>query len=173
MTTSTVAATHRDRRPVSRASGTTARTVALTAAVTLLGSALATAESAPGGAATLSSYPEAGFSLGLDAAFPVIQLADATASPLPLTAPLQEHTTGAVARQQPDGRSRLRPVELRDSPGLLRLQAQLGAGESTSSHGGFGTWLKKHWWAPVLVAAAAGVAIADSGGDDDKGGEDD
>jgi hypothetical protein len=162
MTTNTVSAMRRERRPARwRASGTTARTIALAATATLLGSALAAAESARGGTAAIPSYPGAGFSLGLDAAFPVAQLAAA--------APM----TTSAAPERPDGLRRLRLVELRDSPGLPRLQAQLRTGEGTGRHGGFGRWLKRHWWAPVLVAAAAGVAIADSGGDDDRGGEDD
>lgn len=35
-----------------------------------------------------------------------------------------------------------------------------------------GSWLKRHWWVPVLAAAAVGVAVA-GGGDSDAGGEDD
>ena len=31
---------------------------------------------------------------------------------------------------------------------------------------GFGSWLKKRWWVPVLVAVAVGLAVSD---DDDQG----
>lgn len=34
--------------------------------------------------------------------------------------------------------------------------------ELPRKRGGFGRWLKKHWWVPVLVGVAAGVAISDS-----------
>jgi hypothetical protein len=36
---------------------------------------------------------------------------------------------------------------------------------------GFGRWLKKHWYVPVIAAVLVGVALG--GGDDDKSGEDD
>ena len=39
---------------------------------------------------------------------------------------------------------------------------------------GFGRWLKKHWYVPVLAAVAIGVAIGDDdSGDNDASGEDD
>ena len=46
-------------------------------------------------------------------------------------------------------------------------QAERGAMPQRS---GFGRWLKKHWWVPVLVAAAVGFAVSD---DDDQGEDDD
>jgi hypothetical protein len=41
-----------------------------------------------------------------------------------------------------------------------------------NSSGGFGRWLKRHWYVPVLAAAAVGLVVLDSD-DDDAAGEED
>ena len=44
------------------------------------------------------------------------------------------------------------------------------AGCGSGSSGGFGRWLKKRWYIPVLAAVVIGVTVAD---DDDAGEEED
>ncbi len=41
-----------------------------------------------------------------------------------------------------------------------------------ANRGGTGRWLKKHWYVPVIVAVAAGFALADDGSDGPKDEED-
>jgi hypothetical protein len=41
-----------------------------------------------------------------------------------------------------------------------------------NSSGGFGRWLKRHWYVPVLAAAVVGLVVLDSD-DDDAAGEED
>jgi hypothetical protein len=61
---------------------------------------------------------------------------------------------------------------LRGSGTTLQQQTQEAEAQAAPKKRGFGRWLKKHWYVPVLVAGAIGVAV-DSGGDDDSTGEDD
>ena len=52
----------------------------------------------------------------------------------------------------------------------VAIEAQ--EGQAAPQRKGFGRWLKKHWYVPVLIGAAIGVSVSDSG-DDDRSGEDD
>lgn len=51
-------------------------------------------------------------------------------------------------------------------------QAEAMEEEAAPKKRGAGRWLKKHWYVPVLAAAAVGALTIDSG-DDDSSGEDD
>lgn len=56
-------------------------------------------------------------------------------------------------------------AELRGSEVVVEAQAEANA---TPKSGGFGRWLKKRWYIPVLAAVLIGVLA----GDDDDNGED-
>ena len=43
--------------------------------------------------------------------------------------------------------------------------AAAAAAEATPKRHGFGRWLKKHWYVPVLVGAAIGFAVSDDSDD--------
>lgn len=60
--------------------------------------------------------------------------------------------------------------EMRAEAWAMQEDDDPAAGMKTEKKG-FGRWLKKHWYVPVLAAVALGVAL--DGGDDDKSGEDD
>ncbi len=64
----------------------------------------------------------------------------------------------AVARLQSDSRNEWRTVSVR---------AEESSSGGKSNQGGFGRWLKKRWYIPVLAAVALGVALDD----DDAAGE--
>ncbi len=54
----------------------------------------------------------------------------------------------------------------------LRQKADDDPDRQPAAKGGFGRWVKKHWYVPVLAAAAIGVAVAGSD-DNDRTGEED
>jgi hypothetical protein len=151
------------RRRRGRAATTVARLTALSATVVLLASPIEAAEHMVGGVTAPVGTYEPSFSLGLQAVLPE---AGIEAPSLPIVA---TSTTDELPRDA----GRLRRPHFRASAEGARLQPQLELGDGMRPHAGFGHWIKRHWWVPALIAAAAGVAIAESGGDDDRGGEDD
>lgn len=162
---------------------TTARSVSrlvtsMAAAMLVLLPALAAAEAAlvssRGFAPPPGSQPPTRFSLGLEAALPLGQ------PPLPvqIAADPPADTVASSAGPASAAPRAADPLPLRlpaigDLSAIGRAQAPTSSDQRASSWGGFGRWLKRHWWVPVLVGVAAGVVIADEGGDDDRFGEDD
>jgi hypothetical protein len=123
---------------------------------------------APTSAALAPAHPAAQptFDLGLETALPAPEIAAATPP---------------RAMREGDAELRLDRASALRLPDLHRLSAlarqpqpqQTTADSSPGREGGFGRWLKRHWWVPVLVGGAAAWAISESGGDDDRLGEDD
>ena len=74
------------------------------------------------------------------------------------------------------------PADSRPTPELRRksleevaLQMRKKADEDVSQQpnaGGFGRWVKKHWYVPVIAAVAIGFVVADSDDTDATGEED-
>jgi hypothetical protein len=125
----------------------------------------AAGHAAPGQTSSIAGAPyerAASFSLGLDAAldrapsFHDDELA-------PLSSEARRPAVAGVSL--PD---------IRDLSAIRDQQVTTPSFEPKHRWGGFGRWLKRHWWAPVLVGAAVVyVATDDSGDDDDALGEDD
>lgn len=109
-------------------------------------------------AAAVGLEPERSFALDLAAA---VEADD-------LVSPAAEQTVG-VEREV-----HLAALEAFTDPNAWRAthasDASLQQTQSTKSGGGFGRWLKKRWYIPVIAAVVIGVTIAD---DDDAGEEDD
>ena len=104
----------------------------------------------------------------------------------PTPGDLRLHLEEAYLSQQPESTSAADSLEA-DTPSTpsvsfalepLTRDAHLAeaAAEAQAERGampqrsGFGRWLKKRWWVPVLVAVAVGLAVSD---DDDQGEDDD
>ena len=132
---------------------------------------LAPALAAEGGSPVLGAHEPAtpaarpAFSLGMEQALPALRIA-AAAPP------------GIVGPDAGQGGGGLGAPRLPDLRRLATFARQPRAQETTAEpsprrEGGFGRWLKRHWWVPVLVGGAAAYAISESGGDDDRLGEDD
>jgi hypothetical protein len=137
-------------------------------ALLVLVPALAAAETASQPPALLPSAaaPATVFSLGLESALPAVRIADASPWPLASGSPT------AGGRPAADG-GRIRLPDVRDLSTLRHRQEQTPAEPAAPADGGFGRWLKRHWWVPVLAAGAVAYAVSESGGDDDRLGEDD
>jgi hypothetical protein len=118
--------------------------------------------SAQGGPSPNAAAGAATFTLGLDAAFPADSFRGdardalvAARPPLPAIAPLTLGDVRAVA-------TAMRQEQTPASP----------SSDPAKSDGGFGRWLKRHWWVPALVGAAvlvtAGESLYDDDDDDDE-----
>ena len=55
-------------------------------------------------------------------------------------------------------------MSLKDSPLVRQVAAEQHLADQARGNRGFGRWLKKHWYVPVLVAAAAVALSGDDGG---------
>ncbi len=74
---------------------------------------------------------------------------------------------------EPTPETNLTEVRLESLPETSARMAEQAAEDDMAAEAkpkGFGRWLKKHWYVPVLVAVAIGVVVVD---DDDDGEEDD
>ena len=74
----------------------------------------------------------------------------------------------AAAGRATAGRESLRETS---SARLLKEAAKTDLAQQ-ANRGGTGRWLKKHWYVPVIVAVAAGLALADDGSDGPEDEED-
>lgn len=114
-------------------------------------------------AAEAATASEASFDLGLADAFAELQLAAAT------TGPLASRPAAEASGPKPA----TAPLTMKRDPATPPPEPQQSsAAPATRKKGGFGRWLKKHWYVPVLVGVAIGVVVADDN-DDDSLGEDD
>ena len=114
-------------------------------------------------------------------ALPAEQPAPVAGFQLDLRAALEaRHSTSALAPAPEAAARKSDSVAVEISPSELRAaawsldEAEGDPGEASAPEKkkGFGRWLKKRWYVPLLAAAAIGVAV-DSGGDNDASGEDD
>lgn len=120
-------------------------------------SALAPAASAQE-AAVVGLEPERTFGLDLATAVEADDLASPTAEPT-LGVEREVHLAALEAFTDPNA---WRATHASD--------ASLQETQGSKSGGGFGRWLKRRWYIPVLAAVVIGVTIAD---DDDAGEEED
>jgi hypothetical protein len=110
-----------------------------------------------------------GFSLGLPEAADFVSF-EGTTAPAPR---IVKTSTGEVSATETGGlESSIAALRARSLQEPSLQTTQSGAA-GTSEKGGFGRWLKKHWYVPVIVGVAIGVAVSSSGGDSDATGEDD
>jgi hypothetical protein len=114
---------------------------------------------APLRAATDLGLESPGFDLGLDAEG-IFDSASSVAFPLDV-APATDRSMEAAAflgAQAVDLRS-----AATSSP---EISAQGEMNQAPAKKGGAGHWLKKHWWVPVVVGVAVGVAVSGDSSDD-------
>lgn len=100
----------------------------------------------------------------------------ATHFELALTSALAAPEPGFVLSPEPDlvdqkPAPELPISELRAGAWALDERRADSAAAAPQEKRGFGRWLKKRWWVPVLAGAALAVALDD--GDDDRSGEED
>ena len=81
---------------------------------------------------------------------------------------------GAGDRRSPAPESDLAPPDLsnlEDSSRMHEVAAEKHLGDQARDGSGFGRWLKKYWYIPVLAAAAI-IAVSDDGSDGPEDEED-
>ena len=161
----------RDARTSLRPPVNPRRVAACLGALVVLASSYAAADAASRGSALPPPRETAAttFTLGIEAVLPTAVIDQGTVSPAAFLEP--EAAMGAAAELSSFRLAELDLGAARE-PTFLRRQ-QSSPSESAPARGGFGRWLKRHWWVPVLGAAAIGYAVSESGGDDDRFGEDD
>ncbi len=70
-----------------------------------------------------------------------------------------------LAETSPVLLERSKPVQWMASEETSRIAFETQVARQVNTHGGFGKWLKKYWYVPVIAGAVLGVAVSDDGSD--------